>query len=269
MPVSRGKISATQLDYLDKLDNHLTGGGSFASFKQASHIENGIINSLVDELSSPVAETLGEGTSVPKGLTEDDGQWNIPINREARHMEDSTWQTSQLSLQQLSIALNHLIKTLTVAEKLGCGFASPNFSSLGADPLAHYEQLQRACDKSWLLTSREALRGEDSPRKTSRKYALYCSRSHASSGTNLGYTRDIGTGIYKNLLHLSLSFFDVLSLQPLPKNTALTEEWLDLFFGDYKKLLLVQPPQSEEGLKLDVWHYRLNVHSDWSTPVAS
>lgn len=101
----------------------------------------------------------------------------------------------------------------------------------------------------------------------SRRYTQYCSVTHHFSGTNLAYTRDLDFRPPRKVLHLSLSFFDIESLAPVAKNTTLTEEWLDLFFGDHKKLLLVQPPQSEEGIKLDVWHYRLNVHSDWSTPV--
>lgn len=106
------------------------------------------------------------------------------------------------------------------------------------------------------------------------KYLNYCSLSHPS-GTNLAYTRDIGYhsgGMFKNpdydrCYHLSLSFFDPETKEPDSKNSDLTDEWLSLFFGNDKNLLWAEPPKSDRGKKLDVWHYRLFVHSDWSTPL--
>lgn len=107
------------------------------------------------------------------------------------------------------------------------------------------------------------------------KYLNYCSVTHTFSSTNLAYTRDIGYhsgGMFKNpdyerCYHLSLSFFDPETKEPDSKNSDLTDEWLSLFFGNHKNLLWAEPPKSDRGKKLDVWHYRLFVHSDWNTPL--
>lgn len=116
VPVSRGKISSSQLEELDELDNHLNNGGSFASFKQASNSDaapRSIVNSPVDEANFPLDELLERST--------DDGRKSI----------------APLSLQQLSEGLNYLV------------------SLIGRDPLKHYEHLERAYDRGWLLTTSE------------------------------------------------------------------------------------------------------------------
>jgi hypothetical protein len=108
VPVSRGKISSVQLDKLDKLDNHLNSGGSFASFTE----ENSIASRPVDKISFPLDEL-------------------------ELHQNIETVTDSQFSVQQLSAALSHLVKLIA------------------PDPLAHYDHLEKACDRGWLLTTNE------------------------------------------------------------------------------------------------------------------
>lgn len=66
-------------------------------------------------------------------------------------------------------------------------------------------------------------------------------------------------------LHLSMSFQETESeskdygkmRQVLPADHALTEKWIDLLFGAQKAKVLAEPPISSNGIKFDVWHYRL------------
>lgn len=62
---------------------------------------------------------------------------------------------------------------------------------------------------------------------------------------------------YDKCWHLSLSFFDPQSEEPMPKDEKLTQSWIDLFFGSNQKLLWCEPPHTREGKQFDVWHYRL------------
>jgi hypothetical protein len=107
-------------------------------------------------------------------------------------------------------------------------------------------------------------------------YLRRASGYHAPTGTKICFTRDKGghsSGWWKNpdyerCLHLSLSFYDRDSRQPVgDRDLKLTEEWLSLFFGNNRRLLWAEPPSSELGKKLDVWHYRLMVYEDWVTPL--
>ena len=112
----------------------------------------------------------------------------------------------------------------------------------------------------------------DGTQKTLR-YFNKCRYYHCPSNTNLIFTRDIGyhsSGWFKNpdyerCCHLSLSFKAVESghIYNLPKNEKLTDEWIELFFGDNKKWIWTEPPFSEEGKKEDVWHYRLFCDKMW------
>jgi hypothetical protein len=102
-------------------------------------------------------------------------------------------------------------------------------------------------------------------------YATSCQGFHLSSGTTLMFTRDQGMhscGWWKNpdyerCWHLSLSFHDPISRESKPKDSKLTQEWIELFFSSYKNMLWCEPPFSDTGKQLDVWHYRLFCGQFW------
>lgn len=64
---------------------------------------------------------------------------------------------------------------------------------------------------------------------------------------------------YERCWHLSISF------RSGTEKKALADILLYLF-GQYKNLLWVEPPHSEAGKKLGVWHYRLFCDENW-TPI--
>lgn len=107
-----------------------------------------------------------------------------------------------------------------------------------------------------------------------------CRGFHLPTGTMLIYTRDVGmhTGgwlrnpDYERCSHLSLSFYEPLgsgqlihtySQTPRGKDQQLTNELIDLFFGDWKRYLWAEPPMSKHGKSLEVWHYRLFCDEQW------
>jgi len=98
-----------------------------------------------------------------------------------------------------------------------------------------------------------------------------CVAAHMPSGTLLIFTRDSGhhsSGWFKNpdyerCWHLSLSFRDVESGEYLPFREKAAMEWIDLFFGDDKRKLWVEPPAYPEGKQAGVWHYRLFCDEGW------
>lgn len=77
-------------------------------------------------------------------------------------------------------------------------------------------------------------------------------------------TRDIGyhTGgwwknpDYERCYHLSISF-------PGGRNPRKLEHVLDKLFGNNKRLLWCEPPYSEEGKRVGVYHYRLFCDPNW------
>jgi hypothetical protein len=99
----------------------------------------------------------------------------------------------------------------------------------------------------------------------------YCTAVHMASGTCLIFTRDSGhhtSGWFKNpdyerCFHLSLSFREPESGGLLPQNRVLAEEWCDLFFGDKKRWLWIEPPATRDGKHADVYHYRLFCDEHW------
>lgn len=103
------------------------------------------------------------------------------------------------------------------------------------------------------------------------KYFQRCGAFHQPTGTRMIFTRDTGhhtSGWWKNpdyerCYHLSLSFVDPETLEVSSRNLNLTKQWLELFFGDNRKLLWTEPPYSEEGKKNGVWHYRLFCDEFW------
>lgn len=94
---------------------------------------------------------------------------------------------------------------------------------------------------------------------------------HLPSGTLIIFTRDAGmhsSGWWKNpdyerCWHLSLSFHDPITGEDGPKDTKLTEEWLDAFYGDDCRYVWAEPPYSDGGKKADVWHYRVFCDPAW------
>lgn len=79
-----------------------------------------------------------------------------------------------------------------------------------------------------------------------RQYSEQCTGVHQPTGTIIKFTRDQGchsTGWWKNpdyerCFHLSLSFRDVETGEFAPRNTKLSREWVESFFGDSKTLLV-------------------------------
>ena len=98
-----------------------------------------------------------------------------------------------------------------------------------------------------------------------------CTARHCISGTVLIFTREEGYhsgGWWKNpdyerCFHLSLSFCDPETGVRAPFNSKLADDWIDLFFGDNKRLLWVEPPYSPEGKHAAVFHYRLFCNPAW------
>ncbi|MBV5327213.1 MAG: hypothetical protein JZU65_06165 [Chlorobium sp.] len=62
---------------------------------------------------------------------------------------------------------------------------------------------------------------------------------------------------YERCWHLSLSFRG-------GAEKKVTAEIINNIFGLYKNLLWVEPPHSEQGKKLNVWHYRLFCDDNWN-----
>lgn len=107
-----------------------------------------------------------------------------------------------------------------------------------------------------------------------------CRRVHLPTRCQIVFTRDIGMhdcGWWKNpdynqCLHLSLSFFDwdgkpEGELHHAPQNRTVAKQWVDLFFGDWQRLLWAEPPVSDHGRRLDVWHYRVFVDPTFKAPL--
>lgn len=72
---------------------------------------------------------------------------------------------------------------------------------------------------------------------------------------------------YERCEHLSLSFFDRETRSSAPQDHARGRLWCKAFFGDFARLLWVEPPYSPQGKASDVYHYRLFMHDDWRTPL--
>lgn len=78
------------------------------------------------------------------------------------------------------------------------------------------------------------------------------------------YTRDRGhhtSGWWKNpdyelCQHLSLSF-QYIDGTPATRDRHLTRRICEALFADHLRLIWCEPPYSDHGKQLDVWHYRL------------
>ena len=105
------------------------------------------------------------------------------------------------------------------------------------------------------------------------RYCDGCRILHHDTGTLILFTRDEGyhsCGWWKNpdyerCYHLSISFKGVQGddVFRLPRNSKLTDKWIDAFYGDDKKKMWTEPPYSKAGKAMEVWHYRLFCDEAW------
>jgi len=106
---------------------------------------------------------------------------------------------------------------------------------------------------------------------TNREIIRRSTGYHVVSGSAIIFTRDSGhhsSGWWKNpeyerCWHLSLSFLDPLTLEPRDKDIQLTEQWIEVFFHHDKRYVWSEPPYSEQGKILAVWHYRIFCDEAW------
>ena len=61
---------------------------------------------------------------------------------------------------------------------------------------------------------------------------------------------------YERCWHLSISF-------RCGSEVKVCRKIIDFLFMPYERLIWVEPPYSEEGKKLNVWHYRLFCDENW------
>lgn len=102
-------------------------------------------------------------------------------------------------------------------------------------------------------------------------YFLACRQEYFFAGCTSIFTRDVGyhtSGWWKNpdyerCKHLSLSYFDPATCEPADKNATTTEQFIAALFGDHKRWLWCEPPYSQDGKRLGVWHYRLFCDEHW------
>lgn len=99
-----------------------------------------------------------------------------------------------------------------------------------------------------------------------------CTAFHAGTGSLLIFTRDVGhhtSGWFKNpdyerCLHLSISFREPLYIhQQAAYDSAMTQEWVELFFGDAKRYCWAESPKSPQGKQLEVMHWRVFCDALW------
>lgn len=64
---------------------------------------------------------------------------------------------------------------------------------------------------------------------------------------------------YERCWHLSISFRG-------GKEKKALADVLNFLFGQFQNLICVEPPYSEQGKSIDVWHYRLFCDENW-TPI--
>lgn len=123
----------------------------------------------------------------------------------------------------------------------------------------------RACSGLW--------DGKDSA--WAMHYLDRCKVLHLPTGSTLIFTKEYGyhsSGWWKNpdyerCFHLSLSFRDPITHEQAPLDKKLTKEWLTLFFGADQSLLWTEPPYSERGKQLGVYHYRLFCSDGFLMPI--
>ena len=131
-------------------------------------------------------------------------------------------------------------------------------------------------DKHWLIggIARDRWLVANSGTWGGREQTAYferCRAIHRTSGTFIIFSRDIGhhsSGWWKNpdyerCFHLSLSFFDPVTMQRAPRDKNLTKQWVEAFYGSDRDKLWCEPPYSDEGKANEIWHYRLFCDPAW------
>lgn len=94
---------------------------------------------------------------------------------------------------------------------------------------------------------------------------------HMMTGTRLIFSRDAGhhsSGWWKNpdyerCWHLSMSFRDPLTGISAPKDIRLTDQWLEVFYGEDRRYVWAEPPYSPHGKVAGTWHYRVFCDPGW------
>lgn len=139
------------------------------------------------------------------------------------------------------------------------------------------EQLDREKYMATIVRERQmvALSGINNGTGERSPYLSRCIKHDFVTGTVLIFSRDCGhhtSGWWKNpdyeyCWHLSLSFFDPQTRSRLRKDIKLTDQWIDIFYGNNKKLLWCEPPYIVSGKANDVWHYRLFTDSRFHRPI--
>lgn len=69
---------------------------------------------------------------------------------------------------------------------------------------------------------------------------------------------------YERCWHLSLSFRDPITGENAPKDSALTNEWLEAFYADDQRYIWAEPPYTQGGKTNEVWHYRIFCNPSWA-----
>lgn len=108
--------------------------------------------------------------------------------------------------------------------------------------------------------------------KGATAYFEFCRHLELERGFCAIFTRDVGhhtsgwwkSPDYERCLHLSLSFFDPETKQAAPKNQIVTDKIIAELFGAAKRWLWCEPPYSDDGKKMGVWHYRVFCDKGWN-----
>jgi hypothetical protein len=103
-------------------------------------------------------------------------------------------------------------------------------------------------------------------------YFRSCTLHHWFRGLTTIFTRDVGyhtSGWWKNpdyerCLHLSLSFFDPMTRQRREEDKSIRDKLIASLFSQHKRWIWVEPPYSDTGKALGVWHYRLFCNAGWN-----
>lgn len=106
-------------------------------------------------------------------------------------------------------------------------------------------------------------------------YRSTCTGRHMKEGVTILLTRDTGhhtCGWWKNpdyeaCIHLSLSFFDPETKMPRKKDRKITDSIIERVFGPTKNFIWSEPPYSEQGKRMDVWHYRVFYDPQFLAPI--